>query len=57
MRKIKHYFLVIILCILLAYVTNINAIPESVILFEGENFNFQSILRNINKKTRKYAYF
>ncbi len=57
MRKIKHYFFVIILCILLAYVTNINAIPESVILFEGENFNFQSILRNINKKTRKYAYF
>ncbi len=44
MKKIKYYFFVIILCILLAYVTNINAIPESVILFEGENFNFPSIL-------------
>lgn len=44
MKKIKHIIFTIILCILLAYVTNINAIPKSVILFEGENFNFPSIL-------------
>lgn len=44
MKKIKHIIFTIILCILLAYVTNINAIPRSVILFEGENFNFPSIL-------------
>ena len=51
MKKIKQIILTIILAILLAYVTNINAIPESIILFEGENFNFSTILGiTINKQ-------
>lgn len=52
MKKIKQIIFIIILAISLAYVTNINAIPESVILFEGEKFNFSTILGiTISKQT------
>ena len=43
MRKIKFIILIIILNIFLAYITNISAIPESIILFEGEKINLSTI--------------
>ena len=52
MKKIKQIILIMILAIILAYVTNINAIPENIILFEGEKFNFSTVLGvSINKQT------
>lgn len=43
MKKIKFGVLIILLSIFLAYITNISAIPESIILFEGENINLSTI--------------
>lgn len=43
MKKIKALFLIFILSILLAYVTNIDAIPKNVILFEGESLNVSTV--------------
>jgi len=43
MKKIKFFVLIILLAICLAYITNISAIPESIILFEGENLNLSTI--------------
>lgn len=43
MKKIKAFFLIFILSILLAYVTNIDAIPKNVILFEGESLNVSTV--------------
>lgn len=51
MKKIKFVILIILLSICLAYITNINAIPESIILFEGERLNLSTIAGiTINKK-------
>ena len=45
MRKsFLKIFLVIFLLIILAYVTNITSIPNSIILFQGENLNLGTIL-------------
>lgn len=43
MKKAKTLFLIFILSILLAYVTNIDAIPRNVILFEGESLNVSTV--------------
>lgn len=40
---IKKIFLIIILLIILAYVTNITGIPKKIILFEGETLNLGTI--------------
>ena len=40
----KFFVLIIVLLLILAYVTNITSIPESIILFENEQLNFYSIL-------------
>ena len=51
MKKTKLLFLCFILCIFLAYITNINAIPEELILFEGEKLNLSTIIGlSINKQ-------
>ena len=39
MKKIKRAILIFLLLIILAYTTNINAIPNSVIIFQGEELN------------------
>ena len=39
MKKIKIATFILLLLIILAYTTNITAIPNSVIIFEGENLN------------------
>ena len=39
LKFLKKFFLIIILLIILVYVTNITAIPEKIVLFEGENLN------------------
>ena len=43
MKKLKRAGLIIFLLILLAYVTNITGMPYSVILFQGETLNLQTI--------------
>lgn len=53
MNKIKVVILIILLSIFLAYISNINAIPESIILFEGEKLNLVTIAGiTINKKEK-----
>lgn len=39
MKKIKRAILIFLLLIILAYTTNITAIPNSVIIFQGEELN------------------
>ena len=39
MKKIKRAIFILILLIILAYTTNITAIPDSVIIFQGEELN------------------
>lgn len=43
MKKIKLATLLIVLAILLIYITNINAMPNSIVLFKGENLNLQTV--------------
>ncbi|MBQ9297824.1 MAG: SpoIVB peptidase [Clostridia bacterium] len=43
MKRIKQILLIIFLSILLAYVTNIDTIPENIILFEGEKLNISTL--------------
>ena len=51
MKRIKQVFLVIILSILLAYVTNIDTIPNNIILFENEKINIATLFGiNIEKQ-------
>lgn len=52
MKKIKSFVLIIFLSIILAYVTNISAIPSNIILFEGERLNISTIAGiSINKQS------
>lgn len=39
MNRLKKFLLIFILCILLAYVTNLTGIPDNIILFDGENLD------------------
>lgn len=39
MKKIRRVIFILLLLIILAYTTNITAIPNSVIIFEGEELN------------------
>lgn len=43
MRIIRRIFLILILLIILVYVTNITAIPDSIVLFKGENLKLGTI--------------
>jgi len=43
MKNIKKFILISILIIILAYVTNITAMPNMVVLFKGENINLNTI--------------
>jgi len=43
MKNLKRSVLILILLIILAYVTNITAMPYRIILFEGEKLNLQTI--------------
>lgn len=43
-KNYMYIILILILLIILAYATNITAIPESLILFENEELNFEPIL-------------
>ena len=55
MKKLKPFLLIIFLTIVLVYITNITQIPNSIILFKGENVNLGNIFGvNINKKTNNY---
>lgn len=44
MKNISKVFLILFLLIILIYVTNITAIPDSIVLFQGENPNLNTIL-------------
>ena len=43
MRIIRRIFLILILLIILAYVTNVTSIPDSIVLFQGENLELGTI--------------
>ena len=43
MKIIRRIFLILILLIILAYVTNITSMPDSIILFQGESFQLGTI--------------
>lgn len=43
-KNYKFFICIVILLIILAYATNITSIPESLILFENEELNFEPIL-------------
>ena len=52
MKKPKIYFFIIFLLICLIYVTNITGMPKSVILFQGESLNLNTVLGiNITEKS------
>ena len=44
MKNIRKILLILFLLIILAYVTNITSIPDSIILFKGEKLNLGTIL-------------
>ena len=44
MKKIKIYLLLIIAIIALIYASNITAIPDSLILFQGETLQLNTVL-------------
>ena len=43
-KKFRYIICIIFLLLILAYVTNISSIPDSIILFENEELNFEPIL-------------
>ena len=43
MKNIRRFFLILILLIILAYVTNITSMPDSIILFQGESLQLGTI--------------
>ena len=43
MKNIRRFFLVLFLIVVLAYVTNITSIPDSIILFKGEEIELGTI--------------
>lgn len=43
MKNVKIYFLLVFLIIILIYVTNITSFPERIILFDGEEINFNTV--------------
>ncbi|MBQ3144995.1 MAG: PDZ domain-containing protein [Clostridia bacterium] len=54
MKILKKIILIIVLLILLIYVTNITSIPDSIILFKGENLNLNTVFGvNIVEKNYK----
>ena len=54
MKNLKRILLIIFLLIILIYVTNITSIPDSVILFKGEELNLPTIAGiYINEKTNE----
>lgn len=54
MNFFKKAILIIVLLILLIYVSNITNIPDSILLFKGENFNVKTALGiKINENTDK----
>ena len=44
MKKIRKIILLAFLLVLLIYVTNITSIPSSIVLFEGENLNLETVI-------------
>ena len=54
MKKFKRIIFILILLIILIYVTNITSIPDTVILFKGENLNLNTVFGvNIEEKNYK----
>jgi len=54
MKIFKRIILISILLIILIYVTNITSIPDSIILFKGENLNLNTVFGvNIEEKNYK----
>ena len=43
MKKVKRIVLIMFLYVLLIYVTNINTIPDNIILFKGEDLNLNTV--------------
>jgi len=52
-KKIKKSILIIVLCILLGYVTNITGIPNHIILFENEKLSLGQVLGITVKEKEK----
>ena len=50
MKFLKKIFLIILLLIILVYVTNITAIPEKIVLFEGESLDLGTTLGIVETK-------
>lgn len=55
MRLIRKIFLIILLSLILIYVTNITAIPNKIVLFEGESYNLGTIFGIFQKKEKVVA--
>ena len=48
--KLKNFLIILFLLFILVYVTNITAIPKSVVLFEGESLSLGTILGIVQNK-------
>lgn len=54
MRKnLKKVIILILLCLILGYVTNITSIPDKIILFENEKLKLGQAIRDNNKRKRR----
>ncbi len=56
MKRVKIYFILIILLISLIYATNITSMPDSLILFQGETLNLNTALGIEVKEKNENAY-
>lgn len=48
--KLKNFFLILFLIIGLIYITNITAIPNNIVLFEGEDLHLGTIFGIVQKQ-------
>ena len=55
MKKIKKFTIIFILTIIYAYAINITNIPNSIILFQGENLNLKTMLGITIKSNTEYS--
>lgn len=57
MNFLRKIILIFLLTILLIYVSNISNIPDSVLLFKGEQLNLKTAFRNKYRARRKQKYY
>ena len=47
MNKLKQFFCIAILIVIYVYVCNITLLPNSVIIFEGEELNLKTVVGGV----------